>query len=52
MGLIPGTTVTVTGVGVFGGRILRVGDARIAVDAGTAKAVAVTKTGATATHHE
>ncbi|UFS94873.1 FeoA family protein [Nocardia huaxiensis] len=43
MGLIPGTAVTVTGVGVFGGRILRVGDARIAVDAGTAGAITVTE---------
>lgn len=39
MGLIPGAAVTIAGVGVFGGRILRIGDARVAVDADTARSI-------------
>lgn len=41
MGLLPGTAITVAGVGAFGGRIVRIGDARIAVDAGTARSIGV-----------
>ncbi|GAB4586665.1 FeoA family protein [Nocardia sp. IFM 10818] len=41
MGLLPGTAVEVVGVGAFGGRILRIDDARVAVDAGTARQIEV-----------
>lgn len=43
MGLIPGAAVTVAGVGVCGGRILRLGAARIALDAATTRAIGVVR---------
>ncbi|APA96561.1 FeoA family protein [Nocardia seriolae] len=43
MGLIPGAPVSVATVGVCGGRILRLGEARIAVDAATARAIDVAR---------
>ncbi|WP_157555125.1 FeoA family protein [Nocardia crassostreae] len=41
MGLLPGTAVQIVGIGAFGGRILRIDDARVALDAGTARQIEV-----------
>ncbi|GAB0102080.1 hypothetical protein JMUB6875_10470 [Nocardia sp. JMUB6875] len=43
MGLIPGAPASVATIGVHGGRILCLGDARIAVDAATARAIDVAR---------
>ncbi|GAB2508395.1 FeoA family protein [Nocardia heshunensis] len=43
MGLIPGAPVSVSAIGVCGGRILRVGEARVAVDRATARAIGVAR---------
>ncbi|WP_051179226.1 FeoA domain-containing protein [Nocardia concava] len=43
LGLIPGAPVSVATIGVRGGRILCLGDARIAVDAATARAIDVAR---------
>lgn len=41
MGLLPGAPITVAAIGAFGGRIVRLGEARIALDAATARAITV-----------
>ncbi|MVU81197.1 ferrous iron transport protein A [Nocardia sp. ET3-3] len=43
MGLIPGAPVSVATVGVGGGRILCLGESRIAVDAATARTIEVAR---------